>query len=164
MAPTGPVTQIDTTFLNSLKGDLQDIQQDVQSQLNGIGSGDPDLSSWISPVDQSLTVTAGAQNFNAGKALTDALSKMGGSVHDQLTWLNKVLTDMISEITTTVNSFGNTESLNTEAVSTLITDFTNTINDMNNPPGGSGTPSGSNPPSTGNNSPSNPPANSGNSK
>ena len=41
---------------------------------------------------------------------------MGGSIHDQLTWLNKVLTDMISEITTTVNSFGNTESLNTESV------------------------------------------------
>jgi hypothetical protein len=162
MAQAGNTTQIDSTYLNNLKGQLQGIQTDVQSQLNGVGAADPSLSGWISAVDSSLTVTAGAQNFNAGKALNTALGKMGGTIHDQLTWLNKVLTDMISEITTTVNSFGNTESLNTESVSTLIGDFQKTINDMNNPPGSSGTstPSSSNPPPTTNNPPpTNTPAN-----
>ena len=157
MAAAGNVTQIDATYLNNLKGQLQAIQTDVQSQLNGIGtSSDPNLTGWISAVDQSLTVSAGPDKFNAGKALNAALSKMGGSIHDQLTWLNKVLTDMINEITTTVNSFGNTESLNNDSVATLISDFQHTINDMNNPPGASGTttPSTTTPstttPSTGN--------------
>jgi hypothetical protein len=150
MAPASNVTQIDSTYLNNLKGQLQGIQTDVQSQLNGIGAADSSLSGWISAVDSTLTVTAGAQNFNAGKALNTALGKMGGSIHDELTWLNKVLTDMIGEITTTVNSFGNTESLNTESVATLISDFQHTINDVNNPPGSSGTstPSTTQPPTT----------------
>ncbi|HEY3907108.1 MAG TPA: hypothetical protein VGM14_24595 [Streptosporangiaceae bacterium] len=151
MAQDGNTTQIDSTYLNNLKGQLQGIQTDVQSQLNGIGAGDSSLSGWISAVDSSLTVSAGATNFNAGKALNTALGKMGGTIHDQLTWLNKVLTDMIGEITTTVNSFGNTESLNTESVATLIGDFQHTINDMNNPPGSSGTstPSTTTPPPNG---------------
>jgi hypothetical protein len=150
MAQDGNTTQIDSTYLNNLKGQLQGIQTDVQSQLNGIGAGDSSLSGWISAVDENLTVTAGAQSFNAGKALNTALGKMGGSIHDQLTWLNKVLTDMIGEITTTVNSFGNTESLNTESVQTLMSDFQHTISDMNNPPGSSGTttPSTTTPPNT----------------
>lgn len=141
MAAASSVTQIDSTYLNGLKSQLQTIQTDVQSQLTGIGaSSDPNLPGWISAVDENLTVTAGATSFNAGKALNTALGKMGGSVHDQLTWLNKVLTDMINEITTTVNSFSNSESLNTESVQTLISDFENTIGDLNNPPGGSGPP------------------------
>jgi hypothetical protein len=60
---------------------------------------------------------------------------MGGSVNDQLTWLERVLNDMINEITTTVQSFSGTESLNNDAVSQLITDFQNTISDMSNGPG-----------------------------
>jgi len=161
MAQDGNTTQIDSTYLNNLKGQLQGIQTDVQSQLNGIGAGDPSLSGWISAVDQSLTVTAGAQNFNAGKALNTALGKMGGSIHDQLTWLNKVLTDMINEITTTVNSFGNTESLNTESVATLLSDFQHTINDMNNPPGASGSSTPTNNTPTNNTPTNNTPANTG---
>jgi hypothetical protein len=151
MAAAGNVTQIDATYLNNLKGQLQAIQTDVQNQLNGIGaSSDPNLTGWISAGDENLTVSAGATTFNAGKALDTALGKMGGSIHDQLTWLNKVLTDMINEITTTVNSFGNTESLNTESVATLISDFQGVINDFSNPPGGSGTSSSStNPPANG---------------
>ena len=82
--------------------------------------------------------------------------KMGGSVNEQLTWLQKVLTDMINEITTTVNSFSGTESLNNEAVSQLLTDFGNTINDMNNPPGGSGSGNPNTPSSNPNTSSSNP--------
>ena len=75
---------------------------------------------------------------------------MGGSINEQLTWLQKVLTDMINEITTTVNSFSNTESLNTETVDQLMSDFQNTINDFTSPPSGSGTtpPSGSSNPNT----------------
>jgi len=143
MADSG-VTQIDATYLNGLKGQLQSVLTDVQTQLKGIGSSP---AGWVSPLDQNFSVLPGPTSFNAGAALNAALKAMGGSVHDQLTWLQKTLTDMISEITTTVNSFGNTESLNTESVDQLITDFQGVINDMNSPPGGNGTPgpSGSTP-------------------
>ena len=146
------VTQIDANYLNGLKGQLQTILTDVQNQLRGIGaSTDPNTTSWLGPVDQNLSVQGGAKSFNAATALNTALNAMGGSVNEQLTWLQKVLTDMINEITTTVNSFSGTESLNNEAVSQLLTDFGNTINDMNNPPGGSGSSNPNTPSSNPNN-------------
>jgi hypothetical protein len=138
MTTTGNVTQIDANYLNGLKTQLQTILTDVQNQLRGIGaSSDPDTTSWLGPVDQTLSVSAGATSFNAGTDLNTALKNMGGSVNEQLTWLQKVLTDMINEITTTVNSFSASETLNNESVAQLISDFESTIGDMNNPPGGS---------------------------
>lgn len=149
---TGGVTQIDTTYLNTLKGQLQTVLGDVKTQLKGIGSSP---AGWVYPVDQNFNVLDGATTFDAGTQLNTALKAMGGSVHDQLTWLQKVLTDMISEITTTVDSFTNSESINTESVDQLITDFQNTINDMNSPSGnGSSAPGGNNtPPPSGNTTP-----------
>src|SRR5260221_182627 len=140
MPATGAVTQINADYLNGLKGQLQTVLTNVENQLKGIGNS---ADGNILPVDQNLKVEAGLTTFNAGVALNTALQAMGGSIHDQLTWLKKVLTDMINEITTTVNSFNNAESLNTETVDQLITDFQNTIGDLNNPPGSSGSPGGS---------------------
>jgi hypothetical protein len=146
------VTQIDTTYLTGLQNQLQTILTDVQNQLKGTGaSSDPNTSGWLGPVDQNLAVQGGDKStFNAAAALNTALGAMGGSVNSQLTWLQKVLTDMINEITTTIQSFSGTESLNNEAVTTLISDFQNTISDMSNGPGGSSSstppPSGSTPP------------------
>ena len=138
MATNGNVTEIDTDYLNGLQVQLQTVLTDVKNQLNGIGaSSDPNVSGWLGPVDQTLSVVAGGSSFNAGTVLNTALKNMGGSVHDQLTWLDKVLTDMINEITTTVHSFSGTESLNNDTVENLMSDFQGTIDDMNNPPGGS---------------------------
>lgn len=148
MAGTG-VTQINKDYLNGLKSQLSQILTDVEKQLTGAGStSDPGTTGWLFPIDSTFSVSAGGSNFNAATALNNALKAFGGSVHDQLTWLKKVLTDMISEITTTVDSMGNTEDLNTQSVDQLINDFQSTINDMNNPPGstpggsGSGNPNG----------------------
>jgi hypothetical protein len=138
MAANTSVTQIDTTYLQGLQGQLQSILTEVEDQLRGIGaSSDPNVTGWLGPVDQNLTVQAGPTTFNAGAALNSALKAMGGSVNEQLTWLKKVLTDMINEITTTIQSFSGTESLNNDTVAQLISDFQSTINDMNSPPGGS---------------------------
>jgi hypothetical protein len=135
MTTSTKTTQIDATYLTNLQTQLQGILTDVQNQLKGIGaSSDPTI--WLGPVDQTLSVQAGATTFNAGAALNTALKAMGGSVHDELTWLQKVLTDMINEITTTIQSFSGTESLNKDTVDQLISDFQNTVSDMNNPPGG----------------------------
>ncbi len=131
------VTQIDTTYLTGFQKQLQTILTSVQNQLKGAGaSSDPNVTGWLGPVDQNLTVQAGATTFNAATDLNNALKAMGGSVHTQLTWLQKVLTDMISEINTTIQSFSGTESLNNDTVEQLISDFENTVSDMNNPSGG----------------------------
>jgi hypothetical protein len=144
MATDTSVTQIDTTYLQGLQGQLQTILGEVEDQLRGIGaSSDPNVTGWLGPVDQNLTVQAGPTTFNAGAALIAALKAMGGSVNEQLTWLKKVLNDMINEITTTIQSFSGTESLNNDTVTQLISDFQSTIDDMNSPPGGSPPPSGS---------------------
>ena len=138
MATNGNVTEIDADYLNGLQDELQTVLTNVKNQLNGIGaSSDPNVSGWLGPVDQTLSVVAGGSSFNAGTVLNTALKNMGGSVHDQLTWLEKVLTDMINEITTTVHSFSGTESLNNDTVEQLMSDFQGTIDDMNAPPGGS---------------------------
>lgn len=151
----GAVTQIDATYLNTLKGQLETVLGDVKNQLKGVGSSP---AGWVYPVDQNFSVLDGPNGFNAGAQLNTALKAMGGSVHDQLTWLQKVLTDMINEITNTVNSFSNAESINTESVDQLITDFQNTIKDVNNPPSSAGTPSGSTNPPSGSGNPNSPPA------
>jgi hypothetical protein len=131
------VTQIDTDYLNTLKAQLEQLDSQVEAQIKGIGpSSDPATTNYINPVND-LTLLAGPAGFDAGTAIANALKTAGGSVYDQLEWLDKVLKDMISEITTTVSSFNGTESLNNDAVDTLMTDFQNTINDMSNPPGSS---------------------------
>jgi hypothetical protein len=60
---------------------------------------------------------------------------------------------MSEEITTTVNSLNETESLNNDAVDQLVKDFQNTIGDLNNPPGSSNS-SNPNTPSANPNTPS----------
>jgi hypothetical protein len=147
MSSGAGVTKIDTTYLDGLKTTLQDLQNEVEQQLQGLGTSGagPGTLSFIEPVTSSIKLAAGASSFDAAVAINNQLSTMGGSVNDQLNWLYKVLGDMISEITTTVASFQGTESLNNESVDQLMTDFQNTISDVNTPAGSgsSGSPSGS---------------------
>ena len=134
----GNVTQIDTDYLNQLKAQLDEIDTMVEAQLKGIGpSSDPATPNFINPVND-LNLLAGPPGFDAGTALANALKSAGNSVYDQLQWLDKILKEMSDEITTTISTLNGTESLNNDAVDTLITDFQNTINDMsNNPPNSS---------------------------
>ena len=130
----GAVTEINADYLRHLQHELQDLQAQVETQLSGLGTTGAvaDTTEFINPIDK-ITLRAGTSDFAAGAAISSALQNMGGSVHNQLLWLKRVLTDMISEITSTVNSFQDTESLNNEDVSKLIGDFQHTINDMNGP-------------------------------
>lgn len=127
------VTDINAAFLNKMKSQLNDILTEVQAQLKGIGQAYRANATFnINPVDSTLGVTiqAGGVSFDAAAELKTALNKMGGSVHEQLEWLRKVLSDMILEITDTVTKFTNNETLNKELVEKLITEFQLTINDM----------------------------------
>jgi hypothetical protein len=146
MAATSQVTQINADYLKTLQAHLSDLLDEVNQQLSGLGPKGatgatlPD----IYPVTSGIQIAAGASTFDAGAALNKALQSMGGSVNDQLVWLKNVLTDMIAEITTTVNSFSGTESLNDETVTQLESDFQKTISDISKPAG-----SGTNPPANG---------------
>jgi hypothetical protein len=131
-ASSDNVTHFSVAYLNKLKARLAEMQAQVTDQMSGQGgSADPTTSLWIDPVDSALSVRAGgagaSATFDAASALNTALTSMGGSVHDQLAWLRKVLGDMIDEITVTVNSFGTTESVNNEIMDKLISEFKTTI-------------------------------------
>jgi hypothetical protein len=124
------VTQVEATYLNKLKATLREMQTQVEDQIRGLGaSSDPTTALWIDPVDSALKVSAGGagSTFDAAVALGTALSNMGGSVHDQLVWLDKVLGDMINQITATVSSFGTAESVNQDSVKKLVSEFQTTI-------------------------------------
>jgi hypothetical protein len=165
---TGAVTQINADYLKNLQGQLSDLLDQVNTQLKGLGTKGASSSTTplISAVTSSIQVAAGGSSFDAAQAINSALQSMGGSVNDQLNWLKNVLTDMISDITTTINSFSGTESLNNESVSTLESDFQKTINQLNSPTssGATNSPpaSGTTPPTSGN--PNTPPTNSGTKK
>jgi hypothetical protein len=154
---TGSVTTIDPDYLKSLiNNQLQPLLDQVNTLLNPTGQyGMTDLggsSILIPPVNGKLTVQAGGtpgQNgttsFNVADTLNAALQSMGGSVEDELNWLQKVLSDMIEEINTTITSMQSTDSLNTMDAQTLAQDFQTTISDVTSPPvsGSSGGSSGS---------------------
>jgi hypothetical protein len=128
------VTQIDATYLNGLKAEIDDLRTQVELQIKGLGTTGvtPDTTNYIPSVD-NLTLLAGTTSFDAGTMISNALKTMGSSVHDRLVWLNQTLTDMSSEITTTISKFSGTESLNNDTVDQLTTDFQHTITDMGNP-------------------------------
>jgi hypothetical protein len=128
------VTHVEVAYLNKLKAALSEMRTQVEEQIRGQGAtSDPTTTQWIDPVDSALRVSAGGvgagagSTFDAAAALSTALSSMGGSVHDQLAWLDKVLGDMINQITATVKSFGTTESVNQDSVDKLISEFQATI-------------------------------------
>jgi superfamily II DNA helicase RecQ len=139
--PTNPtngtcdnVTHVDAAYLNKLKASLTEARTQVEDQMRGQGaSSDPTTTQWIEPVDSALRVSAGGMGagagstFDAAAALKTALSNMGGSVHDQMAWLDKVLGDMINQITTTVKSFGTTEGVNQDSMHKLMSEFQATI-------------------------------------
>jgi hypothetical protein len=117
------VTQIDKAYLTTLAGQLDTLLGEVKAQIAGLGQGGAKSGTlnFVPAISStSLEVQAGSKAFNAGTVLNDALDTMGGSVAQQLAWLEKVLTDM-------------------------ITQFQNTINDVNTPPGGSSSTGGSTP-------------------
>ncbi len=135
------VTQINTEYLNKLKGELMTLDEQVHTQLNGIGPTNDSYSTGYIHALNDISLQAGPQGFNAGVAIASAVKNTGNSVYSQLEWLDRVLKDMIEEITNAVNSLHGTESLNNEAVDKLMTEFQNSISDMS----GSPNPSTSNP-------------------
>jgi hypothetical protein len=130
MTSTANVTELSVTYLRGLSASLSDILSQVNAQLDGTGPASP--SALLAPVNADLTVKAGGpagdgQEFDAGAALNTALAALGGSAHDQLSWLSGVLSAMIGEVATAIAAVGKTEHLNDEQADALISEFQNTI-------------------------------------
>jgi hypothetical protein len=145
-----PITSINVGYLTNLRTTLNELLDDVNLQIKGIGSfPDPDTTGNIAPVNGSLQVQAGlisssaVNGFGAAGLLNDALQTMGGSVATQLTWLKTVLGDMISEVGNTITAVGTNGELNDASVSALESDFQQTINSLQQGPGGGSSSSGS---------------------
>jgi hypothetical protein len=129
------VTQIDSTYLSGLRTTLEGILTEVKQQIAGVGPVTTGTAvEDIAPLS-SLTVEPGVTGsngagFDPANQLLTAIKAMGGSVNDQLVWLEKFLTDMIAEIGTTITSFGNSDGLSSESVAQLDSDFSGAISDM----------------------------------
>jgi hypothetical protein len=139
---------INKAYLNSLSAQLQTMLTDVTNQADG-AVNPAAYSGTLPKVDQTLNVlapggTSGTSStFAAGANLNAALATMGGSVAEEVAYLKNVLTDMIQEIQTTADAMDNTESLNGDSVTTLMTDLQQTISDINAGPGSGSGSSGS---------------------
>jgi hypothetical protein len=141
MAASG-VTHISKSYLLGLATQLGTLKQQVQDQISGLGpayettmTGGP-----LQAISDSLSVKAGAPPFAMAATLNQDLKAMGGSVNSQLTWLKKILTDMIQELTTTADKMSNTEDLNSEQAAALITDFQGVLSDVSAGPSSTTTP------------------------
>lgn len=128
----GDVTEVSVAYLRQLSAALNDVLQQVNARLNGATT--PNGRTVLTePVDSSLQISAGGPGdgsgltFDAAAALDDALSTMGGTVHDQLGWLSRVLSAMISEISDAIAAVGKADYLSSEQVDALIREFENTI-------------------------------------
>jgi hypothetical protein len=145
-----PVTSINVGYLTNLRTTLNELLDDVNLQIKGIGSfPDSDTTGDIAPVDGNLQVQAGlisssaVNGFDAAGLLNSALASMGGSVATQLTWLQKVFEEMISEVGNTITAIGTNGELNDASISALDSDFQQTMNSLQQGPGGSSSGSGS---------------------
>lgn len=150
----GSVTTIDSNYLNSLVNNtLTPLLGQVDELLNTSGctlpAGPGGALITVSPITGNITVMAGGvasgsgggTDFDLANNLNTAIQTLGSSVQGELQWLQKVLTDMISEINTTIKQMQDTDNLNAMDAQTLAQDFQNTITDVNNVPG-SGSSSG----------------------
>ncbi|HUZ26736.1 MAG TPA: hypothetical protein VMV07_23535 [Streptosporangiaceae bacterium] len=136
------VLEIDQGYLRGLQTALQQILNDVTNQVNGLGS-----VTWftgpvqVPPVDSSLTITlpggtsGSGSTFPLGQELNAHLAAMGGTVAQEVQWLQNVLTDMVAEIDTTITAMSDNEQLNNEAITKLMNDFQQTFADLGTSPG-----------------------------
>jgi hypothetical protein len=145
-----PVTQINASYLTSLQQNvLEPMLTEVKQQIAGIGEvSDSAISTTRIPaVNEHLSVEAGletqsqqgnASGFQPAIDLNTALGNVGNSVNENLVWMEGVLNSMIDEINTTISSFSQNESLNSESAAQLQSDFQQVVTDMSQLPGSSG--------------------------
>jgi hypothetical protein len=140
---SAPATTINIDYLNKLATSLQTLLDEVNQVIRIMPSANA-ATNGSNIWNGNLTVDAGASGFNAAKNLEAAVQNAGNMVHSELTWLQKVLTDTISELHTTAQGMQGADQLNAESVQTLLQDLQGAYNDIQASPtgGSSGSSSG----------------------
>jgi hypothetical protein len=149
---TAPPLKIDKDYLKKVQSAFELLLQDVKNQINGIGldagilipAVSKSLNEYFSPggaVVKGVTPTYGLP-FVPAQDLYDQVGTMGDSIGRELHYLEKILQDIISGITTTLNNFGSAEDINQDTVDHLLQEFKSVVADLNNPPQDSSTGSG----------------------
>jgi hypothetical protein len=136
--PSGPPSHSSTSFswadVNQFATDIGDILAELKSIEPTVN--DPG----------NFTVMPG--QFEDANNLATNVSNLGTSVQNATTWMDKLLTQVQSNLTAAYQSFGKTESLNTETGTDLINDLTGTNSELTAGPSGTGTSSSTPPPSS----------------
>jgi hypothetical protein len=141
---TPPPLNIDQAYLKKVQGAFETLLQDVKDQINGIGMDSgimipavgADLNEYFSPGGAAAKGVTGTYPlaFMPASDLYNQLGTMGTSIGAELQWLEKVLQDVISGITTTLNNFGTAEDINTDSVEQLLANFQAAVTALGNPP------------------------------
>jgi hypothetical protein len=149
---TAPPTKIDKTYLQKVQGAFELLLQDVKNQINGIGldggimipAVSASLNEYFSPGGAAAKGVTGTYSlpFVPAVDLYTQVGTMGDSIGSELKYLEKILQDIISGITTTLNNFGTAEDINTDSVDHLLQEFKSVVADLSNPPGSSSTGQG----------------------
>jgi hypothetical protein len=143
MTTTPPPLSIDPTFLQTVQTALNTLAAEAETQLRGVGSSTYQGNTrYVPPVNEDLSVDAGGPvadsggnsgsgGFSPATDLNAQLATVGGEVFTNLTTLRKTWADLAREISTVLSTWSNTEDINTESVSQLLTQFPATVTDLN---------------------------------
>jgi hypothetical protein len=130
MAEHDKTVRIDKTYLTEFQTYLTGVLGELKTK---IGKSQPltgDPNTWLPALDSALKVTAGGSGFGPAALLNQKLSALGGSVETQLKWLEKLLTGMIADLGTTIESFEKNETLNNDNVEKFFSYFDDTVTDL----------------------------------
>jgi hypothetical protein len=146
---TAPPLKIDKDYLKKVQSAFELLLQEVKDQINGIGMDggimipavSANLNEYFSPGGAVVKGVTGTYSlpFVPAADLYTQLGTMGSSIGSELHFLEKILQDIISGITTTLNNFGTAEDINEDSVDHLLQEFKSVVADLNNPPGSSST-------------------------
>jgi len=140
-------TKIDPTYLKRVQSAFELLLAEVKDQINGIGMDggilipavSASLNEYFSPGGAVVKGVTGTYSlpFVPAADLYSQVGTMGSSIGSELHYLEKILQDIISGITTTLNNFGTAEDINTDSVDHLLAEFKSVVADLSNPPGSS---------------------------
>jgi hypothetical protein len=130
MAEGDKTVRIDKTYLTGFQTYLTGVLGELKTKIGKSQPSTGDSNTWLPALDAALKVTGGGSGFGPAALLNQKLSALGGSVETQLKWLEKLLTDMIADLGTTIESFEKNETLNNDDVEEFFSYFDDTVIDL----------------------------------
>jgi hypothetical protein len=130
MAPTDVLTVTRATledFRARIHAVLEEIRTKVNISSTNGGTQADGYSGDVPVLNENLVIRVGGPNFGPGVDLAAAVKKMGGSVDQQLKWLETLFSTIETELTYTINAFTENEDVNSELVQEFLNGFSKTV-------------------------------------